>query len=297
MQTPQIKICSPPGALLGESPLWVAAQNTVYWVDILGYKIHQYCLTEQSNHVTELDEAIYWLQLADKSCFIAALKSGIWLLDQTFNKIKQLHPQLEKNNMRFNDAKVDSDGKLWFGTMDNNEQAASGQLFCLNKGKLTLEDDGYLVTNGPAFSNQKNWLYHNDTANKKVYRFKLNANSQLTDKSVFIDFEQYSGFPDGLTVDQNDEIWIAHWQGQGVSRFSKSGKQRQFIKLPAMCITSLTFAGANLDRLFATSAAIKDDSKFAGCLFEILINPSEQKEAPKQCQQIKGNSPNIYISD
>jgi len=241
-------------------------------VDIFGKALHAYCLSNSSIRTLAFNEEIYWLQPTHKNQFVAAFESGIWLLDCQFNKVTQLLAPLKQANMRYNDAKVDAKGRLWFGTMDNHEARPDGNLYLYFEGRLELVDQGYLVTNGPAFSTDGSRLYHNDTGNKKVYCFDVSLNGALTNKQVFIDFNQYAGFPDGMTVDENDHIWIAHWSGGGISQFSPEGQQIQFIELPVKCPTSLTFAGEELDRLFVTSAAIKDSSVMAGSLFEVQIN-------------------------
>jgi D-xylonolactonase len=39
------------------------------------------------------------------------------------------------------------------------------------KGRLTLMDDGYGVTNGPALSPDGATLYHHDTLDRRIYAF------------------------------------------------------------------------------------------------------------------------------
>ncbi len=61
-----------------------------------------------------------------------------------------MEPGLPGN--RLNDGAVDARGRLWFGSMDDGEAAASGRLYCLDGGDLRVMDEGYVITNGPAFS-------------------------------------------------------------------------------------------------------------------------------------------------
>ena len=55
------------------------------------------------------------------------------------------------------------------------------------------------------------------------------------------------GFPDGMTVDSEDHLWVAAWNGYGVYRFAPNGEQVQFIRLPAPRVTSVAFVGEELD--------------------------------------------------
>ena len=76
--------------------------------------------------------------------------------------------------------------------------------------------------------------------------------------------------PDGMTTDAEGCVWIAHWGGGRISRFSPIGERIQSIALPTTNITSCAFAGDGLDRLFVTSSTIGSEGEpFAGALFEV----------------------------
>ncbi|WP_033923246.1 SMP-30/gluconolactonase/LRE family protein, partial [Sphingomonas sp. 37zxx] len=77
------------------------------------------------------------------------------------------------------------------------------------------------------------------------------------------------GKPDGMTFDADGGLWVAHWGGSRISRFDPAGKIERSIALPASQITSMTFAGASLDRMFVTSAAKGVSEPNAGALFEV----------------------------
>jgi sugar lactone lactonase YvrE len=86
---------------------------------------------------------------------------------------------------------------------------------------------------------------------------------------VHIRFEKEWGDPDGMAIDADGGLWVAHWGGSRVSRFSPEGKLDRSISLPTSRITSCTFAGEDLDRMFVTSAVDGVDEPYAGMLFEI----------------------------
>jgi sugar lactone lactonase YvrE len=73
-----------------------------------------------------------------------------------------------------------------------------------------------------------------------------------------------------MTVDTDGGVWVAHWDGGRISRFDPDGKLVRAIPLPASRITSCTFGGPELDRLFVTSASDgREDEPEAGALFEV----------------------------
>lgn len=112
-------------------------------------------------------------------------------------------------------------------------------------------DDNYGVANGPAFSPEGDRLYHADSAQRLVYCFDLSPDGDLTNKRVFVRFNDDWGYPDGMTTDAKGGVWIAHWDGARISRFFPSGQHRSTLS-PVSVPTSCAFAGDKLDRMFVT---------------------------------------------
>ena len=90
-------------------------------------------------------------------------------------------------------------------------------------------------------------------------------------KFVQLDQEE-EGFPDGLTVDIENRIWLAHWGGARVTCFSPDGKRIGRINLPVPQVTSCAFGGPDLSTLYITTAARTldmDEFPLAGSLFRV----------------------------
>jgi len=258
---------------LGEGLLWSAREDAVYWVDILAPALHRLSLTDETITSWPMPEKIGWvIERRDRPGFIAGLQSGFCelTLDPVACRLL-LDPEPHYPNNRMNDAKVDHLGRIWAGTMDCGAELATGSLYRLGTNfELTREDTGYIVTNGPALSPGHDCLYHNDTGRGIVYRFTLTADGELRDKSEFVKFPSEWGLPDGMTVDAEGGLWIAHWGGARVSRFTPDGKLERVIPLPVSQVTNCVFAGSGLDRMFVTSAALgKPSEAQAGALFEV----------------------------
>lgn len=262
---------------LGEGPLWSARHNAIFWVDILSCFVYRYSLADDSVRRWSLPERIGWvIERRNKPGFIAGLQSGFHELDLEPFALRQLvDPEPEFPGNRMNDAKADRHGRIWAGTMDADIVETRGSLYCLRPDmSVRRVDQGYKVTNGPTFSLNQDAMYHTDTGLKTIYRFDLSPEGELGNKQVWLKFTDGMGNPDGMTVDAEGFIWIAHWDGSRISRWSPEAKLDREIRLPAPRITSMTFAGPNLDRLFVTSAAKGLDrgkEKFAGALFEVDV--------------------------
>ena len=245
----------------------------MYWVDILSAKLYRLSLAGGRVEEWVLPEMIGWVvERRDLAGFIAGLQSGFHELTLSpFACRRIVDPEPELPGNRMNDAKADRLGRIWAGTMDADILEATGSLYRLDPDfQVTCLDTGYLVTNGPAFGTGGDVVYHNDTGRGIVWRFDLSPDGSLGDKTEHIRFPEAWGRPDGMTVDAEGYLWIAHFGGGRVTRFTPDGREDRFIPLPASQITSVTFAGPELDRMFVTSAAKnRHDEPHAGKLFEI----------------------------
>jgi len=258
---------------LGEGLWWSVRENAVYWVDILAPALHRLSLANETVSSWSMPEKIGWVvERLHRPGFIAGLQSGFHELTLDPFVCRRLvapEPQLRGN--RLNDAAVDHRGRIWAGSMDCGCQIEAGSLYRLDPD-LTVQrcDSGYIVTNGPVLSPGNEFLYHNDTGRGVVYRFALTPGGEVGDKQQFLQFPADWGLPDGMTVDTEGGLWIAHWGGGRVSRFTPDGKLDRAIALPVSQITNCVFAGAGLDRMFVTSAAVgKPGEAGAGALFEV----------------------------
>ena len=257
---------------LGEGTLWSARDNAVYWTDIIAPALNRLSLTDGSIDRWTMPEPIGWVVERQGGGFIAGLQSGFARLSLDPLTLEPFgDPEQHLPGNRMNDGKADAEGRIWCGTMDMTEAEDSGAFYRLDPdGRWTQMDSGYRVPNGPAFSPCGNWLYHTDSARRTVYRFPRTEGGGLSAREVFIQFGDGDGYPDGMTVDTDGHIWIAHWGGSRISRFTPDGKLDRAIALPAQQVTNICFAGAGLDRMFVSSAAVGlPDSDYDGGLFEV----------------------------
>jgi sugar lactone lactonase YvrE len=242
-------------AKLGEGPVWLAAEQALYWVDILGQTVFRWHEAEGLRTIP-VERPVCSLMPRTGGGFIGGGYDGVIAVDADFAVTPLVSPEPELSGNRFNDAKIDRAGRLWAGTMDRKEREASGSLYRMGN-HLAWEriDSGYRVTNGPAFSRDGRVLYHTDSAIQTVYAFDLADDGSVGSRRVHLTFGEGDGYPDGMTVDAEDCLWIAFWDGWCVRRFAPSGELLATIDLPVQRPTSVAFGGAGLDELFVTSAA------------------------------------------
>jgi D-xylonolactonase len=244
------------GALLGEGPVWSAAENCLWFVDIKQHKIHRFDPATRSAHSWDAPAQPGFIAPLAGGGFIAGLKTGLHRFDQQHGRFDLLatveDPALDN---RLNDGHVDSRGQLWFGSMHDGEQRLSGALYCLDtQGAVRRVDDGYCITNGPAVSPGGRTLYHVDTLQRVIYAFDINDAGELDSKRVFTTIEPGSGYPDGLSVDAEGGVWIALYGGWGLRRYSPRGELIGAVRLPCANVTKAAFGGADRRTLYITSA-------------------------------------------
>ncbi len=258
---------------LGEGTLWSARENAVYWVDILAPALNRLSLADGSIARWVMPGPLGWVAEREGGGFIAGFKSGFAVLTLDPLAITPIgDPEPYLPGSRMNDGKVGPDGHIWCGTMDMAEKADVGALYRFGPDlRWTRMDAGYGVPNGPAFSGDGQWLYHADTARRVIYRFRHETGKPLGSREEFVRFSEEEGYPDGMTVDDEDHLWVAHWGGSAISRFDPQGMLERRIALPAPQVTNIVFAGAAHDRMFVTSAwvGLKDAGPYDGALFEV----------------------------
>lgn len=264
--------------MLGEGAYWSDDENCLYWVDIKGQLLHRLDPVTGGHQFWPQPEPICWVTQTATGKMLAGFAGGLyWLEPEKGIRQPLLSLTHEPAHNRLNDAKTDRHGRLWFGSMDNQEAQPTGSLYRLRQAQALLMDSGYVVSNGPAFSPDGRYLYHASSTERRVYRFTLTEDCELSGKQVFTQFNEEMGYPDGMTVDVEGGLWVAQWGGGGICRFHPDGRLDRRIPLPAPQVTSLAFGGENLDRLFVTTAHIgmneqqKVQHPNAGCLFELQV--------------------------
>ena len=266
--------------VLGEGTLWVPSQNSIFFVDIKKKKILKYNIKTKVKKIINVDKEIGFLAHIKKNVFLLGLKSELRIVNLTNKKVLySIKIESKKQNNRLNDGKTDSVGRLWFGSMDNLERKIkSGSLYCLDKNlKVHKIDDKYFITNGPAFLDKNNF-YHTDTRKREIYKIKINKKLKIVKKAKFLKFDKKDGFPDGMTTDIKNNLWVCHYGGACISVYNLRAKKIHKISLPAKNITNCIFGGHKNNELYISTArkGLKnhDLKKYplSGSLFKVKVN-------------------------
>jgi len=177
-----------------------------------------------------------------------------------------IQPNARPDDTTFNDGKVDRHGRLWLGTKHLEEREPTGQLYRVSPdGESAVVDGGFVCSNGPAFSPDGCTLYFADTTERRILAYDLGAaGGELTRRRVFATFTPEEGEPDGMTTDTQGGLWVCHWGGGRVTRFTSEGERDSVVALPVPNVTSCCFGGPDLRTLFITTASVDMPAGWAG---------------------------------
>lgn len=251
-----VEIINEADATLGEGPAWDAKTRTLYWVDILGKRVHYHHKDEDG--FIQLDEMPGCLTPTKNGTLLIAARASFLDLNPATEKQTALASVTETANNRFNDGKCDPSGRFLAGTMNMDEKTPSGALYAFDGQTVTRLLEGVRISNGLAWSPDYKTFYYIDTPTREVQAFDCDLpTSQIANPRVVISVPESLGWPDGMTSDMDGNLWIAMWGGASVTHWNpRNGELLERIPLPAKNVTSCVFGGADLNELYVTSARV-----------------------------------------
>lgn len=246
-------------ARIGEGPVWHAGEQRLWWVEIADNgMLHVHDPLGEIDHVYPMDLTPTAVVPRKAGGMMLAIAPGFADFDPATGSVSPF-VDVEPNNSdtRMNDGKCDSRGRFWAGTMSKNRQPGTAALYCLDVDRTVRQmRTGVTNSNGLGWSPDDSVMYHIDTFAKTVTAFDFDAeHGTIANGRTIISFADQPGKPDGMTVDAEGMLWIAHWDGGRVSRWNaKNGQKLYEICIPAPRTSSCAFGGLNLDRLYVTTA-------------------------------------------
>lgn len=251
-------LCRVGGRLL-EGPAWVASSGALRFVDILAGELLTLDVEARQLRRTAIGGACSaWIGRRGGGSIVAT-RDALLFLDETGYEELSLLLEADLPTNRANDAKSDPLGRLWVGTMSEQEGASSGALYRVEQRAVTRVLDGVTVSNGLGWSPDGSRMYYVDSPTRRVDVFDYDlATGTPLHRRCLIDASDLGGFPDGLAVDADGCLWVAFWDGNAVHRFSSAGERVGSITLEAARPTSCAFFGATLNLLAITTAAAPD---------------------------------------
>ena len=244
----------------GESPIWVPEEGSLYWVDCEGDAVFRMDAATGKHQRFAASLPVTAISRRAAGGWIATTKKGMAFWDADSNRFEFIvDPEAGHADHRCNDAAVDRQGRLWVGTLNQQDLfAPTGSLWRLDPDlSLHKMDTGFAVPNGIAFSPDDRTMYVTDMFHGKIVAYDFDAaTGSIAGQRDFAVVPQDAGVPDGLIVDADGFVWSAHWGGWRVTRYAPNGSIDQQLRLPVANVTCMAFGGARLDQLYITTARV-----------------------------------------
>jgi len=254
---------------LGETPIWVAEETSVYWADHVGPSIdlagprkpsiRRLNVTTGERKTWEMPEQVGSFGFRPGGGMVAGANSGFCTIDLDtglFEKI--VNPEPDRPFNRLNDGKIDRRGRFWCGSMDTQLKDKTSYIYCLEPDftfRKVAKDFSFVCSNGIAFDPQDTRMYFGDTFAGVIYIFDLDIDEgQISNCQPFFSVkDRKPAIVDGATVDAEGYYWFALNLGGKILRVDPKGRLDREIDLPIRSPTCVTFGGANYETLYVTS--------------------------------------------
>lgn len=267
---------------LGEGPVWDKESNSLHYVDIMSNTLHTLSLTTGVRTSIELTQNIGCFALREKGGYIMGLAAGIYLRNAGGTRVERLPCPSFHPLTRANDGKCDPHGRFWCGTADQVDGVLKGELYVITpEGRCAKLLDKLACANGLTFKGDQ--VYFIDSPRRRVEQYTFDAeNLILTNMRVVVEIDPAHGLPDGMTMDTEGMLWVAHWGGGFVGRYDPAtGELLAKVTVPASQSSSCCFGGEDMQTLFITSAAVgKDNEPHAGKIFAVHL-PYKGVDSPR----------------
>ncbi|TFG63430.1 MAG: SMP-30/gluconolactonase/LRE family protein [Spirochaetales bacterium] len=264
---------------IGEAPLWVPEEESLYWTDTQSNSIWRMRLTDGAVIRWRVSLPVTALMRREGDGFLLVTKTGLAFWESRTNVCELIaNPLAGRTHLSFNDGVIDRQGRLITGTMNHVKLSPpDGCLYRLD-GNLTLNllDSGLSVANGIGVSPDGKTVYLSEQFKGRILTYDYDTESGiLGNRRVFAKLPEAEGLPDGITVDAEGFVWNCHWGGSLITRYTPAGKKDLQITMPVPIIACLAFAGDGLSDLYVTTGWYGMNSKDrkkksgAGDLFRI----------------------------
>jgi len=244
-------------AQLGESPVWSAEEQALYWVDILAPALHRLDPATGATRTWMMPQAIGSLGLRVRGGAIVALRSGLHRFDfDTGTLAFVAHPEADKPSNRFNDGKVSPDGRFFAGTMDDEQlRRPLGALYRLDPDGICHQMvEGLIVSNGLAWSSDGRTMYHSDSRAQIIFAYDYDLDTgTISNRRVIARPSEEIGRPDGAATDQEGYYWSAGISAGVLNRWAPDGRLDWRMSLPCAAPTMPCFGGPDMKTIFVTS--------------------------------------------
>jgi L-arabinonolactonase len=263
---------------LGEGPLWDPVDGVLYFIDSHGPTIFRHDPASGAVERRDVPGAtIGSLALREQGGMVIAMDAGFHAFDFETGECQIINePEADLPNCRFNDGKVDRQGRFVAGSLDKSFTSDPCGLYRLDHDhSVERIAGGISCANGPCWSPDGGTFYFVHGGDETIQAYDYDQTTgRLSNRREFVDAGDFGAGPGGGTVDAEGYVWSAQFGLHAVARFAPDSSLERMVDVPPKMVTSVMFGGPDLDVLYVTSASgevsgYSDDSEHAGGTFAV----------------------------
>lgn len=259
----------------GEGPVWSPSWGGLRWVDMLAGDVLS-LRADGSVDRMHVGTVAAFLRPRTNGGWVVATERGLARADEADGIPTPWFDLWDDPSIRMNEGGVDSEGRLWAGTMAYDKASGAATLYRVDPdGDVAVVLPDVTISNGIELSPDHRLAYYDDTPTKRTDVFDV-VDGVLSNRRPFVHHDE--GNPDGLTVDSAGNVWVALNGAGRVRCHSPQGEVLAEVVLPARLVTSCTFGGDDLRDLFITTSRedLEHPEPQAGALFKVRVSVAGQ---------------------
>lgn len=270
-----------------ENPLYHPEDEALYWVDIPKGVLYRYHFpTGDHGRVYQTSFLGGFTIQADGNLLLFEDDGTIEILDRKTLETTTVVDEI-KPGYHFNDVIADPAGRVFGGTKRDDTRVGRFYRIDTDGSVHKLRDDVQL-SNGLGFTGDRKHLYHTESTANVIWKYDYDEETgTLSERRAFVETESEEGFPDGMTVVEDDIIWSARWNGGCLVHYDTDGSEIERVEFPAQKVSSLTFGGDGYDTAYVTTAlgpgeaaknSKEQEGPGAGAVFKIDLGVAGRPE-------------------
>ncbi|MFV1995348.1 MAG: SMP-30/gluconolactonase/LRE family protein [Verrucomicrobiales bacterium] len=240
----------------GEGPIW--HEKRLFWVDIEGHLVIEYNPADDSERSWNVGARVGAVVPRGSGGLVIAGASGFAFLDPESGATSPItDPEADLPDNRFNDGKCDPAGRFWAGSMHlEKPRQPTAALYRLDRDlEVHAIFAGVTVSNGLAWNAAADTFFYIDTPTGLIEAFDYDREGgTLANRRTIADTDGIKGVPDGMAIDENDNLWVAMCHGGAILCFdSSTGALLERLEFPVTEVTAPAFGGEDLGDLYVTT--------------------------------------------
>jgi sugar lactone lactonase YvrE len=268
--------------------VWDVDEQRLYWVDNSRSRIFRSTADGRELSVWSFPGRVTSVASRARGGLIATSRTTLTTFDLETGEAEVVFDAGTGPGFVFNDAKADRQGRLIAGLVEGALVAPTARQLvdtyqtagCLHRldtdGTVGPLAQGIGITNGPCFSPDGATFYCGDSWSRRIWAFDYDVTTgTAANRRLFTTVDEGNALPDGATVDEEDYLWVATYEGGEIHCYAPDGRLDRRVAFPVQP-TSVMFGGSDLDVLFVTTRGqaevagrTAEVDRLGGCVFAV----------------------------